>query len=226
MSSKPDQQVPLEVTRGMLVAIVVVIGISWFGGRRDRQDDGPRGRSGHAFGSWTTPDIMPILDDTAQSEWLGLRIDAVKGFAFFLVDHPEDGQGPSTVSFINRNESILGEIKAFDPSNDVWPPQANDFGQVVNFNKNAEGSEEQVTIDLGPISDFRLQVQTVLYDDTRITWASPRKHPAWPLRIHIGKCELGGETLLISVYEMQARTPSPDYEDGPIAALAAALRPL
>lgn len=234
MSSDSKQQVPLEVTRGMLIAMVVVLGIGWFGGRSDREN-GRGGRPGHAFGAWDTPQIASVTEPTARSVSIGLEIDAVPGFAFFLVDRPDDGLGPSTVSFINRKDLILGEIKAFDPAADTWPPSSDDFGQVVNLQtgpietgpeQSGEQSDEQPSLRLGPPSDFRLQVQTILYGDTEIVWASPRKSPAWPLRIHRGKCELGSKTLLISVFEMQAQSADPDYTLGPIAVLAAALRPL
>ena len=226
MPRESNEQTPLEVTRGMLVAIAVVMGIGWFGAKDGQQGRRPGERPGFAFGSWTGPRIRPILGQTIESAELGLQIDSVDGYVFFDVDQPDDGQAPSNISFINRSESILGEIKPFDPTNQIWPPQAIDFGQSVNIEIDGDPSADSAVIDVGPMSDFRMQVQTILYDEAKIVWASPRKSPAWPLRIHIGKCELGERTLLISVYEMDAKKPTPDYENGPIAAIAAALRPL
>lgn len=110
-------------------------------------------------------------------------------------------------------------------------PKPIDFGAAVSVKFAGKESADtpgakNVIIDVGPMSDFRMQVQTILYDNAKITWASPRKSPAWPLRIHAGKCELGPRTLLIFVYEMQAKNPIPNYQEGPIAAIAGALRPL
>ncbi|QDV47918.1 hypothetical protein Enr13x_78300 [Stieleria neptunia] len=226
MSSQREQQIPLEITRGMLVVMVVVMGIAWFGASGDR----PSGRDvrwrGDGFGAWTTPDILPIQGKPVESQALGLRIGAAEGFLFFLLDHPGDGQGPSTISFINRNASILGQIKTFDPSASTWPPTAADFPPSVHLDMGDEDATEPAVLRVGASDDFQLQVQTILYQNATIDWASPRKSSAWPLRVHIGKCALGHRTLLVSVYEMDAQTPSPDYQQGPIAVLAGALAPL
>ncbi|MCA9140302.1 MAG: hypothetical protein KDB00_26205 [Planctomycetales bacterium] len=229
MSSDSKQQVPLEVSRGMLIAMLVVIGIGWLGGHGTHTSDG--GRPGDSLAAWDIPDIVPILEPTARSESLGLEVDAVSGFAFFHVDRLKDSRGLSSISFVNRAQMIIGEIKSFDPLTDTWPPVADDFGQVVGVRGRddlvvAKPSDDHPSINMGPLSDHRLQVQTILYGETEIIWASPRKSPAWPLRIHLGKCKLGPRTYIIAVYEMQAQSPNPDYTQGPIADLAAALHSL
>ncbi|PAY17476.1 hypothetical protein CKO51_21410 [Rhodopirellula sp. SM50] len=226
MASQRDQQIPLEATRGMLVVMVVVMGVAWFGATGGRPGGRDGQRQSDAFGSWTTPDIMPIHDKTVESQELGLRIEAAEGFLFFLLDHPDDGQGPSTISFINRKASILGQIKTFDPAASTWPPTAADFPPSVHLDLGDEDATEPAVLRVGASDDFQLQVQTILYDNATIDWASPRKSSAWPLRVHIGKCALGQRTLLVSVYEMDAQTPSPEYQQGPIAVLAGALGPL
>lgn len=222
MPSDSNDQTPLQFSRGALIAIAVVMGVGWFGSLRTR----PSGRYGDPnespFGSWTGPHIQRIVDQKIESEEMGLKIDPVPDYAFFLVGRPNDGPGAAKISFINRNESILGEIRTFDPTRDSWPPPAIDFGDAVNVKVDAE----KAVIDVGPMSDFRMQVQTILYDEATIIWASPRKSPVWPHRVHFGKCELGPHILLISVYELQAKNPVPDYQEGPIAAIAGALRPL
>ncbi len=226
MSAQRNQQIPLEVTRGMLVVMVVVMGVAWFGATGDRPSGRDGQRRGDAFGSWTTPDIMPIQGKTVESPELGLRIDTAEGFLFFLLDHPDDGQGPSTISFINRNASILGQIRTFYPTVSTWPPTAADFPPSVQLDLGDEDATQPAVLRVGASDDFQLQVQTILYKNATIDWTSPRKSSAWPLRVHIGKCALGQRTLLVSVYEMDARTPSPDYQQGPIGVLAGALCPL
>lgn len=232
MSPNSNKQTPIEYSRGALVVIAVILGIGAFESLNQRSGD----RNGFAFGSWTGPTIHRILDERVESEILGVKIEPVPGYAFFLVDKPNDGERSTNIAFINRAASILGEIRPFDPSRHNWPPKPIDFGAAVSIKfagkepADTPGADdpgaENVIIDVGPMSDFRMQVQTILYDNAKITWASPRKSPAWPLRIHAGKCELGPRTLLIFVYEMQAKNPIPNYQEGPIAAIAGALRPL
>jgi len=161
-----------------------------------------------------------------ESKELDLRIAAVDGFAFFRVDQADDGRGPTSISFINRSAKILGHIKPFDPAVSTWPPTAAEFPPSVNTTGGDDDSPDQTAIVIGPSSAFQLQVQTIRYDHTTVHWTSPRKSSAWPLRVHLGKCDLGTHTVLIWVYEMNAKTPIPDYQEGPIAALAGALGPL
>ena len=222
VSSEPDQQISLQFSRGVLVFAAVVLTVAWFGAGGKRMRD----QAGHAFGFWEKPDIVPILEDTARSETLGIRVDAVEGYSFFFVDHPGDGVGPATISMINRKDAILGAIKAYDPLSDQWPPQADDFGYSVSIKEMAGSSPGEPELGVGPPDDFQLQVQTILYGETKVTWASPRKSPAWPLRMHLGKCEIGDRTVLLSIYEVHAKSPEPDYEQGPIAEIASALSPL
>lgn len=226
MLPESDHQIPLQVTRGMLVTIAVVMGISWFGARGDIDGEFGSDPPGHAFGSWTIPDIRPLTGPSTRIEELGIRIDSADGFAFFALDREDEGHGSAAITFVHRKASILGEIKAFDPDVTAWPPEPIEFGPSINIQLAENDTTDEPVIEIGPSSDFQIQVQTILYRDATITWASPRKCPTWPLRIHIGRCELGDRTLRISIYEMDAKTPKPSYEAGPIADLAAALAPL
>lgn len=221
MPAQPDQQIPLEVSRGALVAMMVVLTVAWFGDGKSSRDDG-----GFAFGAQTRPEIVPIRDQIIQRPELGVAIHSIENFDFFRVDLSGARQVDPAVSFINRKQKIVGTITAFDPNQDDWPPQAVDFGHTVNFKHNLDHPIAPSTFRVGPQDDFRLQVQAMLYGETQITWASPRKSPAWPLRIHIGKCQVGSRTLKISIYELHAVTPEPDYENGPIADFAAAICPV
>jgi hypothetical protein len=90
----------------------------------------------------------------------------------------------------------------------------------------APGGAASETIDFGPGSEFRIQVQAMLYPHAEIVWAAPRRSPAWPLRVHFGKCVVGSQKLWLAVYELNATQPTVDYQDGPIGTLARALRPL
>jgi hypothetical protein len=222
MPSDSNDQTPLQFSRGGLIVIAVLLGVSWFGSLRTPSSGRYGDPNGLPFGSWNGPRIQRLVDQKVESEQMGLRIDPVPDFAFFFVDRTGDDLVAPNISFINRNESLLGEIQSFDPTRHSWPPNAIDFGDAVNV----KVADETAVFDVGPSSDFRMQVQTIRYDDAKITWASPRKSPVWPLRVHLGKCELGGRVLLITVYELEARKPVPDYQAGPIAAIADALRPL
>ncbi|QEF96112.1 hypothetical protein Mal15_01380 [Stieleria maiorica] len=227
MSQKSDQPIPLEVTRGMAVLMGVVMAVAWFGAIGDPPEGRFGRRGGHAFGSWTTPDIVPILEQTVESSELGLRINPVDGYVFFRINQPGDaGRAASAISFINRNASILGQIRSFTPGVTDWPPTADDFPPSVQLEMGDEDATEPAVLRVGASDDFQLQVQTMRYGQATIHWASPRKSSAWPLRVHLGKCAVGHRTLLVSVYEMDAQTPPPDYQQGPIAALAQALGPL
>ena len=219
----PQQQIPLEIPPGVLAAIMVVMGICWFDAALDRRENRP---PGHAFGAWTLPEIRSPMHDQARSSELGLQLKPAAGFAYFLVDRPDDGKGPTTLSFINRKALLVGEITLFDSAVDPWPPESIAFGPAVNLDAFGDDAAETPGLDLGPLGKLQLQVQAVLYDNVAITWAAPRKCPSWPLRVHIGKCELGPRTYRITVYELDAKTATPDYQDGPIGDLARVIAPL
>lgn len=86
--------------------------------------------------------------------------------------------------------------------------------------------DRSLTVDLLTVSRPRIQVQTIRYPHATVVWASPRKSSAWPLRVHLGKCQMGRQTLLLSLYELNATRPEIDYSGGIAAEVATALHPL
>ena len=225
MSSDSDPQAILEPTRGMLAVMAVVLAVTAIGSWTKLSGDRGRGE-GRAFGTWEKPKVFAVDEGPARSDVLGVGLRPIEGFAFYLVDYPNDDRGPASISLINRGQAILCEITRFDDLDTPWPPEPSDYGLTVSLRRGVGAEGEQTGLGVGPLPDFRLQVQSMLYDQTRVIWASPRKSPTWPLRLHLGKCDLGDRTVLIKVYEMQAQTAEPDYASGPIAEIASALFPL
>ncbi|WP_253160925.1 hypothetical protein [Stieleria tagensis] len=212
----------------MMIAIAVIMGASWFGSHSHRGLTRHTDAPGHAFGSWTSPQIDRLAKQRLELPTIGMKLEPAQGYDYFSVRMPQASEADAIVAFINRNDRIVGRIQAFDPEKQNWPPQPSDFGDSIQIKSPAGESPadaDSAMIDFGPSSDFRIQVQTILYDAVTITWASPRKSPAWPQRMHVGKCLCGERELLIQLYEIGARTDQPDYQSGPIAALANSIHP-
>ncbi|KAA5542185.1 hypothetical protein FYK55_15380 [Roseiconus nitratireducens] len=219
MTSDTPSQQPLVVSRIALIVCAIVLVISWIGSHSNRPSS--RQMEGYAFGTWGRPPIQPLTRDSVESVKMGLKVLPIEGFQFFKSPSGPD-PGNVTLGFVNRGEQLLGEIRRFDPERDAWPPRPDEFGQSLQL-----ASESEPDADNGFLmrSDSRIQVQTILYDDAVVTWASPKKSMAWPLRVHIGRCELADQLLRITLYEVNSGTPVPVYDEGPIATLGNALRP-
>ncbi len=198
------------------------------------------GRDGN-FEMIEMPKVVPIDSKEIISQPLGVRIEPAEGFAYFVLDEANEAvpiEDQKSISFLNLSKKLLGKLEPFDPEVQPWPPRAKDFGDTVRLASEALAEEwierqasssdsvDETTLLIGPSTDFRLQVQTMLYGESRITWASPRKSPAWPLRVHLGKCRVGDRDLLVRLYELDAQTPEPVYDGGAIEALGQSLHKL
>lgn len=56
-----------------------------------------------------------------------------------------------------------------------------------------------------------------------VRWAHPARSAAWPVRVHLGRCTLGDQTLLIGIQQWAAKTASVDYRSGIFASIAQAI---
>lgn len=57
-----------------------------------------------------------------------------------------------------------------------------------------------------------------------VNWACPSRSAAWPVRAHLGRCTIGGQSLLIGVHELAAKSGPVDYRSGVFHAIAQAIR--
>jgi hypothetical protein len=244
MNGEPQQQITLQPTRGMVIAIAIILGIGLLGEQREAERMVDGDRAGLAFGTWTGPDIDPLSGNPIRCPELGIAIDPLDGYRFYRVDRPDDGREAPLISFINRGALLVGRIRTFDPRTDSWPPAADQFGhppvddggptqstaprrsQTQGSTAETEAGDQAVSIGLLTAGRPRIQVQTIRYSKATVVWASPRKSPAWPLRVHLGKCQLGERMLLLSLYELNAKRPEIDYSDGLPAEVVSALHPL
>ncbi|MCC9600838.1 hypothetical protein LOC67_09695 [Stieleria sp. JC731] len=241
MNSPSNERERLELTRANVFAIAVILAIGWLGfNGADRSRD-PNGEI--SLDSLLVPDVLQLEQSEIQCDPLGITIETPAGFSFYAVN-----QKPSqltAVSFINRQAKLIGSVDEFDPDVDQWPPKADLFqpwkseeiqkNGIVDTVDQSIPSDQQDSIErLGvppnslafdTLSDSRLQVCSVLYENVQIEWISPMKSPSWPFRVHQGRCDVAGKSILISIFELDSKSPTPVYDEGPIAAFANAIRP-
>ncbi|MEL7338129.1 MAG: hypothetical protein AAFN70_18190, partial [Planctomycetota bacterium] len=156
---------------------------------------------------------------------LGIQLDQVEGFLYFNVNAAEETT-PSQITFFSREQSLLGRIQSFDPRQDLWPPTVKSFVDATVIDLGSEGVEAQSPFQKESEDELRLQVQEKIYENSRITWASPRTMTHSTNRVHLGKCDVGDRAVLICVYEWDSASPEPDYASGPLAVIADSIHPL
>ncbi|OYP34960.1 hypothetical protein [Rhodopirellula sp. MGV] len=218
----------LQLSQANIVAIAIVLAVGWVGANRIDQR-----RNQSSFDSMMIPDVHALKQDQIKCDPLQITIDAPADFTFYSVN--ETPPELSTISFVNHHAKLVGRIDSFDPARSAWPPHPSSFQPHTadQFSDNKE-LENDVVVDLdqpidslafGTLTDSRLQVCSVMYQHIQVEWVSPMKSASWPFRIHQGRCELENKTLLISVFELDSKTPTPVYDQGPIAAIADAIIP-
>lgn len=231
MSSENHQQTPLELTRGMIIAIAVILGIGLLSQHEDDRAFQSGASDGFAFGSWTAPNIAAINQGPFDCPELGISIDDLDRFTFYRLNRPDERNDPPVISFINRSQLLVGRIEIFDSRTDSWPPDPDQFGhppadQAPTVEAANENTDDVLPVAMQSPGRPQIQVQTIRYPDSTFVWASLRKSPAWPLRVHIAQCQVGERTLRVSCYELNAKSHEIDYLQGPMSQIANALHPL
>lgn len=226
MTTDPSDSVPLKITRPMMVAILIVMGIAVLSALNRDPIDRVSKRPGYVFGHWSAPTIRRQSTFPIRVDFLPARINEVEGTSFFVVDHPEDGQGPTHLAFIHHADCVAGDLRPFAPSRDSWPPPLDRFGLTVEVIERRELDQIENAIELsGPSEDSLLRFESIDYEDVSVQWACLRRPPAWPLRIHIGRVAVGENTLILTVFEFDAAKDQPDYRQGHLARIARAIGP-
>ena len=233
MTGQHREQAPLRPSRPMAVVMVVILAMSAandqsFFGSSARRHEEPE------YASWQLPEIS----QADPAEWLsretGLDFKPIDPFRARLVSYDRPGQRTFAIGLTNPAQSMVAQIAPAVDDQQDWPPAMDQFGDTVflsDIEQHAQSDIQLGDIQLGdiqlsdgPIQDPRMLTEKVDYGHARVTWMTPRKSAAWPARMHLGRCVIGDTTLRITVHQLRAESPQPDYHSPPFRDLVRSLQ--
>ncbi|MCD0460427.1 hypothetical protein [Roseiconus lacunae] len=253
MKTDSNDRETLQFSRGNLLAAAVILGIGWMGafGVDRRHDESMEQVWIPEVHRLTEKSIrcepMGITIDSPDG-FVFYAVDQQSPDlnAISFVNHRDKVVGriatfdPSSQPWPPAADQFLPQLAEDDPTMGDRREPENDFDWQADessgdhtlrtADSETDGLETEFGLPInslafGTLSDSRLQTCTTIYRQVEVEWVSPMKSPSWPFRIHQGRCALSDRTLLISVFELDSRSPAPVYDEGPIAAIANAISP-
>jgi hypothetical protein len=235
----PDSQepTPLVPSRGALIVMAVLMAIALWGAHFNRPRGSVSRQPGFAFGGWNRPQITrvdPLMSAALDFSW---ALDPPLDRSVYRVLR-QDQWGPTqSMVLIDHASKRLISIERFDSNRHQWPPTPGTLREPFSsnaqlFELDADESKDD-GIDRLPravrwmlAGEEAVVIETIEYPAKTIQWARLRRSPVWPMRTHLGRCQLESVTLRIAVTELAAQSAEPNYRDGPLGSIVAGVRSL
>lgn len=217
--------------------MVVLMGIAFWSAHFNRPTGSISRQPGYAFGVWDRPQVdrvEPLMSVELDFTW---TLDPQVHYSLYRVIRRDEFGHAQSMVLIDHRSDMLVTIERFDPDRHTWPPTEESLLEPFPLNSeifdSALGEINENEPDGLPLfvrwmfaGTEQVFVKNVRYPSKTIQWARLRKSPLWPIRTHLGRCELDSVTLVIRVTEMAAPSTKPDYQGGSLGRIVGGIRSL